>query len=147
MTWDTFTLVLADGTTEATASQKPGTPDNTSGAPVALEGQDASGSTPIDNSKGGDNKQGPGGLLWMLLPLALVFLMLSMGNRKEKKKKARMMSALSKGDKVQTVGGVLGTVVEVRDEEVIVKVDENANTRLRFTRSAIQSILEPKNAG
>jgi len=53
-----------------------------------------------------------------------------------------MLAALKKGDKVQTAGGILGTVVEVRDSEVVVKVDENANTRLRFARSAIQAVLD-----
>ena len=144
MTWDMTTLVLA----QDTASDRPAAPGATSGgdaAGTATEGQDASGQTPI-----GDNNAPPPGagsmLIW-LLPLALVFLMLTMGNRKEKKKRQQIMDALSKGDKVQTVGGVLGTVVEVRDDEVVVKVDENANTRLRFARSAIQSILESKSAG
>jgi len=142
MTWDTLTLVLA----QEGSNDRPVAPDNTGGALVTSEvQQDASGQTPIDDGAG--REQGFGNMLIWLLPLALVFLMLSMGNRKEKKKRAKIMAALSKGDKVQTVGGVLGTVVEVRDEEVVVKVDENANTRLRFARSAIQSILESKNAG
>jgi preprotein translocase subunit YajC len=141
MTWDTMTLVLA----QDVSSERPSVPDGAGGPTVTSEVQDATGSTPLTDD-GTAASPGPGSLLIWLLPLALVFLMLSMGNRKEKKKRAKIMAALSKGDKVQTVGGVLGTVVEVRDDEIVVKVDENANTRLRFARSAIQSILEPKNA-
>ena len=51
-----------------------------------------------------------------------------------------MLATLAKGAKVTTVGGVLGTVVEVRDEEVVVKVDENSNTRMRFAKSAINAV-------
>ena len=51
------------------------------------------------------------------------------------------MASLAKGSKVQTIGGILGTVVEVRDDELIVKVDENSNTRLRFAKSAVTTVL------
>ena len=60
---------------------------------------------------------------------------------KEKKKRKLMLEAMHKGDKVQTAGGVLGTVIELREQEVVLKVDENNNTRMRFSRSAIQQVL------
>jgi preprotein translocase subunit YajC len=142
MMTDNLTLILAqDG-----APDRPVAPDNTSSTSTVESTQAADG-THLDSS-GGDGTQENNGLspvIW-LLPLALVFIMMSMGGRKEKKKRAKMMAAMGKGDKVQTVGGILGTVVELRDDEIVVKVDENANTRLRFARSAIQSILESKNA-
>lgn len=142
MTSDNLTLVLAqDG-----APDRPVAPDNPSET-VTFESTQAPGGTPLDNGNGGGRSASPGPQLWIwLLPLALIFIMFSMGGRKEKKKRAAMMKAMAKGDKVQTVGGILGTVVEIRDDEIIVKVDENANTRLRFARTAIQSILESKNA-
>ncbi len=139
MTNDNLTLVLAqDG-----APDRPVAPDNPSETVTFESTQDPSQSTPLDNGGGG----GGFNLLTMLLPLVLFFIIISMfSGRKDKKKRAAMMAAMAKGDKVQTVGGILGTVVEIRDDEIIVKVDENANTRLRFARTAIQSILESKNA-
>ena len=78
------------------------------------------------------------------LPLLLLFVVLMMfslgGGRKEKKRRAAMIASLKKGAKVQTVGGVLGTVVEVRDDEVLVKVDESSNTRMRFAKTAINAV-------
>lgn len=138
MTSDNLTLVLAqDG-----APDRPVAPDNPSETVTFESTQDPSQQTPLDNGGGGGFN-----LLTMLLPVALFFIIISMmGGRKDKKKRAAMMKAMAKGDKVQTVGGILGTVVEIRDDEIIVKVDENANTRLRFARTAIQSILESKNA-
>ena len=72
--------------------------------------------------------------------LIMIFFSINSG-RKEKKKKAELMASLSKGSKVQTIGGILGTVVEIRDDELIVKVDENSNTRLRFAKSAVTTVL------
>jgi preprotein translocase YajC subunit len=44
--------------------------------------------------------------------------------------------------KVMTIGGIKGTVTDVREDEVVVKVDESSNTKMRFTRGAIQKVVE-----
>ena len=63
------------------------------------------------------------------------------------------LSALKRGDRVQTIGGMLGSVVKISDDEVVLRVDDaesesKGNTRIRFARSAIQTVLvqstEPK---
>jgi preprotein translocase subunit YajC len=41
---------------------------------------------------------------------------------------------------------VLGTVVDVRDNEVVVKVDESSNTKMTFIRSAIHRVISEKKA-
>ena len=78
----------------------------------------------------------------LLLPLLLMgfviyFLMLR-PQSKERKKRAEMLSAIKKNDRVVTVGGILGTVVSVKENEITLKVDESNNTKITFTRSAIQ---------
>ena len=84
-----------------------------------------------------------GQFLWIVIVMIAVMMFFTMGSqRKEKKKREAMLTALKKGDKIQTVGGILGTVVEVRDSDVIVKVDESNNSRIKFARSAIQSVLQ-----
>ena len=52
-----------------------------------------------------------------------------------------MLSALKKGDEVQTIGGVLGKVIETRDDRVLLKVDESSNAKMWFTRAAIQRVI------
>ena len=79
-------------------------------------------------------------LIFILL-LVVLWVFLMGGQRREKKRRAAMLESLNKGDRIQTVGGILGTIVEMRDDELVVKVDENTNTRLRFSRSAVQSVL------
>ena len=111
----------------------------------AIEGQ------PSDPGAGGDlppPARGPGGEIWffLLAIIAVMWIFMFSSQRKEKKKRAAMLATLGKGSKVQTVGGVLGTVVDVREDEVVLKVDENANIRLRFARSAIQAVLDEAKA-
>lgn len=97
---------------------------------------------------GGGNAPPPSGGMgtWILiLPIALLLLMMifsGSSQKKEKRRRAEMLGALAKHDKVQTVGGVIGTVVEVKDGEIILKVDEATNTRMRFAKSAVQRVLK-----
>lgn len=74
----------------------------------------------------------------------LFMMMLGGGSRKAKKKQAEMLTAMSKGDRVVSIGGIRGSVVEVREDEVVVKVDENNNTRMKFSKEAIREVLTDK---
>jgi preprotein translocase subunit YajC len=84
-----------------------------------------------------------------VLPMILLalFLFLSSRSKKTQERKTQdMLNAIKRGDKVQTIGGILGTVVEARDTEVLVKVDETNNTKIRFSRKAIHRVLEDESA-
>lgn len=88
-----------------------------------------------------------GGPLNFLLPImlgffGLIIVMQIMGGRKEKKMREQMLSSLSKHDRVQTSGGMIGTIVELKDDQVTLKVDESNNTRITFLRSAVTGILK-----
>ncbi|QDV92215.1 preprotein translocase subunit YajC [Phycisphaerae bacterium RAS2] len=85
------------------------------------------------------------GLSQMLFPLLLMgavfYFLLIRPQSAEKKRRESMLSALKKNDRVVTAGGILGTVLNVKDDEVTLKVDESSNTKITFTRSAIQRVL------
>lgn len=83
----------------------------------------------------------------IILGLAAFYLiMLRPQKNKDKARNARLAN-LKRGDRVQTIGGILGTVVEAREDEVVLKVDETNNTKLKFTRSAIHRVLEEDKTG
>lgn len=77
----------------------------------------------------------------ILLGVLVFFFLMTNSQKKNQKKQQQMLSSLKKNDKVQTSGGVIGIVVEVREQEVILKVDESSNTRMRFVRGAIARVL------
>jgi preprotein translocase subunit YajC len=81
-------------------------------------------------------------LFVMLGMLVLMFTLSAWTARKEKKKRAELLSSIGRYDRVQTIGGIIGTIVEVKDDEVILKVDENTNTKISFSRSSIQGVLK-----
>jgi preprotein translocase subunit YajC len=74
--------------------------------------------------------------------IAIVFFWLTSGSkRKQEKTRKAMIEALKRGDRIQTVGGILGTIVSADGNEIVVKVDESTNTKMRFTRSAIFQVI------
>ena len=82
-------------------------------------------------------------LLWPILLGVMLLVMILPGKQQAKKRKA-MMAGMSKNDRVLTRGGSIGVVMEVREQEVILKVDESNNTRLHFSKQAIQHVFAVK---
>lgn len=81
----------------------------------------------------------------------VVFMLLSSRSRRkrEQREKDEMYASMAKNHRVQTVGGIIGTVYAVKDDEVILKVDESTNTKMTFLKTAVQKILsdEPSGSG
>jgi preprotein translocase subunit YajC len=83
------------------------------------------------------------GIFMMIIPLVLLMLVFSVfSQRRDKKRRQQMLGGMKKHDTVRTIGGVIGAVVELKDETVVLKVDESSNTRMTFTRDAIQQIVD-----
>ena len=57
--------------------------------------------------------------------------------KKRHRKQQQMIQTLKKNDKVRTIGGIIGIVVDVKDDEVTLKIDESNNTKIKVAASAI----------
>jgi preprotein translocase subunit YajC len=81
-----------------------------------------------------------GGMLPMLLFMFLIiyFLMIRPEQRKQKERQ-KLLSALKKGDRVMTAAGMFGTVGNVKDATVMVKIAEN--TIVEFSKGSITTVL------
>ena len=105
--------------------------------------------TPGDANSASHNAPPPRGNPWMqMLPFILIiivfyFLMLR-GPQKQKAQQQQMIKNLKKNDRIQTVGGILGTVLEVSENEVTIKIDESNNTKIRIVPSAVGRVIEQK---
>jgi len=81
--------------------------------------------------------------------LAIGVLFYWMVLRPESKRRAAqetMHKELKKNDRILMISGIYGTVVNAPSgsDEITIKVDESSNTKLRITRSAVQSVLNNK---
>ena len=71
--------------------------------------------------------------------IAIFYFLIIRPQKKRDKETKAMLDAMKKGDKVVTIGGIHGTVVTVKDQTVVIKVDDN--TRIEFTKTAISTVL------
>lgn len=84
-----------------------------------------------------------GGLGNFALPLLVIggmyFLMIA-PNQKKQKAWQQMLSEIKSGDRVTTNGGIRGTVLSVKDDVVILRVQPD-NVKLEFVKSAIATVV------
>ena len=82
----------------------------------------------------------------LIIPLALMFgLMYLLMIRPQKKKEKALkeqLNAMVVGDKCLTIGGVVGKVVNIKDDEVTVQTSV-ANTLITVRKSAISTVFKP----
>jgi preprotein translocase subunit YajC len=100
-------------------------------------------------SPGGSGQGAPGCdqnmlILMVLMFVVFYFVLLRPQQKREKterRKREEMLKNLKKNDRVVTRGGICGLVASVTDEDVVVKVDEKNDVRVRFLRDAILNVV------
>ncbi|MBP8613292.1 MAG: preprotein translocase subunit YajC [Firmicutes bacterium] len=65
-----------------------------------------------------------GSIVWLVVLFALMYFLLIRPQQKEQKERAEMIRSLKPGDKVVTMGGLVGVVTKVEDLSVKVRVAE-----------------------
>jgi len=83
----------------------------------------------------------PTQLIFLVFLFVIMYFLLFRGPRRQQQQHRQMVQSLKKNDRVRTIGGIFGTVIEVKGDEVILKVDESNNTKLRVSTSAISKNL------
>jgi len=120
---------------------------------MLAQGAEVAGDAPAAAPAAGAAKKGPGGfedLLQSVAPMigiGILFYFIVMrpqlkAQKDKRKQHEDLMTNLKKNDKVVTIGGIIGTVAEVTDERVTLKIDDN--TRMKFTRGSIQDVVGDK---
>ena len=71
------------------------------------------------------------------LMFVLMYMILFRGPRKKQQQHKQMVQSLAKNDRIQTIGGIIGTVVDIKEDEITLKIDESNNTKIKILRSAI----------
>ncbi len=102
---------------------------------------------PTSEAAGGTGTAATGASQWgilIVMPLIiLVFYFLVMRPQNKKQKEAKkMLEGLRKGDRVVTIGGLRGTVLSVKDDVVVLLVDEKTNTKLEYSKNAVSTVLK-----
>jgi len=82
--------------------------------------------------------QGIGAFLPMILVLAFMWFALITPQRKQQKERQKMLSELKKGDKVITIGGIHGEIIDLDEDDVKLRVADKVE--IKMLRSAISRV-------
>ncbi len=77
-------------------------------------------------------RAGGGMMMWVIIIVCIVIMWFFMirPQRKQQKELQQFRDGLKRGDKIVTVGGIFGTVVEVKDSTLIIEIDENVKIKV-----------------
>ena len=96
----------------------------------------------LEAATGDATQQGAGGLLGMLpmllMMIGVFYFMLIRPENKRKKEAEQMRSSIKNGDKVTTIGGVVGTVVDVKSDNFVLETGAD-QVRIEFAKWAIST--------
>lgn len=85
---------------------------------------------------------GGGGIIMTIIPfvfmIAIFYFLLIRPQQKKQKQRNAMLGQLKKGDKVVTIGGLHGTILEITNDIAVLRV--NDVTKMTFDRSAISHV-------
>lgn len=77
----------------------------------------------------------------VMIGIVAFLLIVVRPERKERQKRESLLANLKKNDRVQTIGGAIGTVADLSPDGKRVTVKFGDSTRIQFVRSAIQAVL------
>ncbi len=77
-------------------------------------------------------------LIMLVVMIALFYFMLIRPENKRKKEAEELRSSIKNGDKITTIGGITGTVVNVKDDKFVIETGAD-QVRIEFCKWALSS--------
>lgn len=79
-------------------------------------------------------------MVFMVGFLVFFYFVVIRPQNKKKKEMEIMLKNIKKGDKIISIGGIHGKVMTVKDDEIVVKIDDNAT--ITFDKSAVSRVVD-----
>lgn len=80
-------------------------------------------------------------LIMIVAFVAIMYFFMFRPQQKKDRERRDMLASLSKGDQVLTSGGIVGTVMSIREKTVILRVNDEDNLKIEFLRGAIAQVM------
>ena len=77
-------------------------------------------------------------ILMLVMMIAVFYFMLIRPENKRKKEAEQMRSAVKKGDKITTIGGIVGTVVDVKENNIVIETSAD-QVRIELAKWALST--------
>ena len=77
-------------------------------------------------------------VIMLVLMIAIFYFMLIRPENKKKKEAEQMRGAVKKGDKIITIGGIVGVVVDVKESRIVIETSAD-RVRVEFAKWAVST--------
>ena len=77
-------------------------------------------------------------IVMLVAMLAIFYFMLIRPENKRKKEAEQMRNSLKTGDKITTIGGIMGTVVSIKDDKFVIETSAD-QVRIEFAKWALST--------
>ena len=108
----------------------------------AKPAQTSSGQTADGSGGAAPAATGAPDLMVFLIPVVIFFIFITFMSSRREKKRRQQLQKVAKHDRVRTRGGIIGSVVDASDDQLVIKVDEGRDTRITLDRQYIDAILD-----
>lgn len=83
----------------------------------------------------------------IILIIVVFFWLMHRSEKKKQRVRQNMIDAIKPRDRVVTIGGIHGRVVSVKDDLMVVRVDDDKDVKITVNKSAISRGLEDADGG
>jgi len=80
----------------------------------------------------------------LIIMFAIMYFLIIRPQKTKEKKRLELISNVRKQDRIVTTGGVHGVVTSVKENEVLIRVDDAKDVKLKIDKSAITSVTAPR---
>ncbi len=80
----------------------------------------------------------------MVIMFAVMYFLIIRPQKQKEKKRQEMITNVRKQDRIVTAGGVHGVVVSVKESEIIIRVDDAKDVKIKVDKSALTSVSAPR---
>ena len=100
----------------------------------------------LSNTTGDPGIMGTWGTLIMIVIMIAVFYFFAIRPQKKQENETQAMrSALSIGDEIVTIGGIIGIITNITEETITI-ISSRDRTRIQFLKSAVSRVQVAENA-
>jgi len=80
------------------------------------------------------------GSIWFIVILfVLMYVILILPQRRQEKKHKKMISELSRGDKILTAAGIIGKIISIQNDRI--RISTGDKTEIDITKNAVSAVL------
>ncbi len=84
-------------------------------------------------------------VVWIGMLVAMMYFMIFLPQKKRKKKEQELIASLAVGNTITTIGGIVGKVINIKDDEVIIESSVE-KTQIKVKKWAVRDVEKPVEA-